>query len=279
MQPPAFDMRTYQRKIDQIVGRNRDGKSIAKLVWMPEVWTFVVGERVKRYWVKRIKDGENWLYVSPPRFGLERRVERSAYYEAHQATRYQFDQRTGSMTDLGPPPDEYYVFDGEGLIAEHDQFHGASGEPKCCDDAWEGEVKYDLNHRYELTEKRVNAHRRCWGYYREPNESDLQRLAKGIKSRDEGKYFDPYKPLSVEELAVIEIEANMQAQRVEEEADAQLKQASSEFNAVYGWRLNCDDPTKLRHGRQHFMGFNTVTGETLKQTAWQRTTGGVYVSP
>lgn len=278
IRPPYLDVEWWQKQIDQIVGKNRDGKSIIRLAWAPDVdGDIVVNERTKRYWIRRIKDGESWLYISPPRWVLERRLEKSAYYEAHQQTRFQINGTTGAYTDLGEPPDDFYVFDDGSLIADHDQFHGLSDEPKCCDTAWEGDTKYDLN-GYVLEEKKVNKHRRCWGYYREPDQRDLDRIAESTRTRDKGKYFDPYSPLSQEQLALIAFEANVQTQRVEQESQEQADQVSKDYNKSMGWILGCDDPTTRRHGRYHFQNFNTVTGETLNQSAWQRSESGLYVN-
>lgn len=277
MRAPLLDRVWWQKQIDRIVGKNRAGKSIVQLTWMPEVNTIVVNERVKRYWVKRFKDGDSWVYVSPPRWCLERRLEKSAYYDAHQATRWQRNESTGEITDLGAPPDEFFIFDDGSLIADHDTFQGLSGEPKCCDTAWEGDVKYDLQ-GYAMVEKRVNQHRRCWGYYRDPDQRDLDRVAQAVRTMEANKYFNPELPLSAEQLALIEFEANMQTQRVEQEKQKEFDGVSREYNKSMGWRLNTDDPTTLRHGRRHFMGFNTVTGETFNQSAWQRSEGGLYVN-
>ena len=259
---PSLDVKSWQQKIDRIVGLNRDGKSIIRLVWMPDIWTpgSIFGERIKRYWVRRYKDGETWMYVSPPRWGLERRLEKGAYYDSHQATRYQIIN--GEVVDFGPPPDEYFVFDEGGLIAEHDKFYSADGQPKCCDIAWEGESKFHLV-GYEMIEEKVNARRRCWGYYREPSEVDLNRLRQAVKNRDAQKYFDPYQPLSREQLAVIEIEANMQAQRVDDEFNNRLGELSRDFNNSHGWILDASYKQR-RHGKYHFLS-------NFKQQ------GGIYV--
>lgn len=271
--PPFFDREAFQKRIDKIVGVNRNQKSIIKLVWLPEVWTTVLGERVRRYWTKRERREGDWVYFSPPRWGFERRLEPEAYWEAHEASRYQVDEKTGEVMDFGPPPAEYYVFDDGGLIADHDEFY-VKGEPKCCYDAWIGEFKVRLENGL-IHKEYVNSRRRCWGYYREPDESDIARLAQAVKSRDEAKYVDPYAPLSKEQLAVLEIEANVQGQRAEQEANNYLNQVSHQFNVDYGHRLTESDPTRLRHGRFHFTAFNTVTGEDYSQSAWTRK-GEIY---
>lgn len=273
--PPYFDREAFQKRIDKIVGTNRDKKSIIKLVWLPEVWTSVLGERVKRYWTKRERREGDWVYFSPPRWGFERRLEPESYWEAHEATRYQVDDKTGEVTDFGPPPSEYYVYFSDAEIMDHDEYH-TKGEPKCCHDAWMGDHKLTAGPDGLLRSEYVNARRRCWGYYREPNEDDLAQLMQMVHSRDAAKFIDPYMPLSPEQLLALELEAGMQAQRAEQEANNYLNQVSNQFNNVYGWRLAETDPTRRRHGRFHFTSFNTVTGETLQHGAWKRE-GSLYV--
>lgn len=244
MRPPAFDREGFQKRVDRITGLNRDGKSIVKLVWLPEEWTFLAGERVKRYWVRRHRDGEGWLYVSPPRWALERRIEREAYWDAHQASRFQ-QGPDGELIDLGPPPEDYYIFDPESsLVATHEGFRDAvSGDPRCCEE------------RYRRDR------RRCWGHYREPDERDLQRIARAVRERDEGKFFDPYAPVSREQLALIEMAANVQAERVERAAEERLREVSREFNRLHGWRLlNTDAGKKSQFFTARTPGFRQSEG-------------------
>lgn len=251
IRPPSFDMRSFQKRIDQRVGLNRDGKSILRLSWCPDVWTQVLGEKVKRYWVRRFKDGESWVYISPPRFVLERRVEREAYWAAHQASRFQ-TLPSGEVVDTGEPPEEFYVY--AYLLAEHDGHLAESGRPMCCELAWEGDTKFVLNARHELVSVPVGARRKCWGYYREPNDDDLTRIEQAVRIMNENKFHDPYAPLSQEELLAVEAEANLEMQRMRDEAAQLQQEATDDFLHSYGWRLTETDAGRLSHGRYHFLG-------------------------
>lgn len=253
MTRPFFDIERYQREIDKIVGLNRDGKSILRLSFTDDVWTHALGERVPRYWLRRTKDGEGWIYEQPGRFVVERRIEREAYWDAHQAARFQPDPVTGEVVDIGPPPEEFYVFDY--LIARHDSFL-VNGHPQCCQKAWEGEEKLVLNSRLELVTERVGGRARCWGEYREPDESDLVKIRRAAKKMREDKYFNPYAPLTPEQILAIEVEANMDAQRMADEARERERENSIDFEKTWGWKRTNTDAGK--RSKFHFLGENNI---------------------
>jgi hypothetical protein len=255
----GFDNEEFQRKIDARVGLNRDGKSILRLMYAPQVMTWAMGEHVPRYWTKRWKQGGAWKYEQPDRFVFEKRLERESYWEAHQATRFQQDPESGEVTDLGPPPEDFYVFDS--LIAVHDGFRAESGEPQCCEEAWNGETKYRINDRLELISEPVGGRRRCWGRYRDPNDSDLENIERAVREMCEGPYYNPYLPLTPEQLASLEVEANLNAQRVADEATERLRENSDDFQHTHGWRLRESSAKRLSHGRYHFMGNSWKAGK------------------
>ncbi len=245
----GFDRDKFQKAIDERVGLNRDGKSIIRLSHAPEVMTWALGEVVPRYWTKRWQEKGVWKYDQPDRFILERRLEKEAYWDAHNATRFQVIDATGETVDLGPPPEDFYVFDS--LIAEHSDFKLASGRPQCCEKAWEGEIKYVLNWRQELVAQPVGGRRRCWGEYRDPDDSDLARIAEAVRVMNESPYYDPYAPMTPEQLAAIEVEAVMDAQRMADEANQRMREISRDFNRLHGWRLSNTDAGK--RSKFHFL--------------------------
>lgn len=257
--PPYFDSDAFQRRIDERVGLSRDGKSILRLVWAPAVTHHALGERVRRYWVTREKQPDgSFSYVSPPRWVIEKRLEREAYWDAHQATRWQTDAQ-GFPVDMGPPPEDYYVF--EYLIAEHDGFTTESGEPQCCAEAWKGETKYKFNARLELVAYQAHARSRCWGRYREPSHKDLKAIERAVREMNADKYFNPYAPMSPEQLAAVEANANLDAQRVIRQADEYEQAISEDFQHSYGWRLLERDAGRLSSGRYHFLGNQWKAGK------------------
>jgi len=237
----GFDQEKFQAEIDKRVGLNRDGKSIIRLSHAPSVMTWALGEVVPRYWTKRWKTDRGWSYEQPDRWVLERRIEKEAYWDAHSATRFQVLDATGETVDLGPPPEDFYVF--EYLIAAHDGFL-MNGKPQCCEKAWEGETQTVLNHKLEMVNIPVGGKKRCWGYYRDPNDSDLAKIEQAVKRMNESPYYSPYLPLTPEQLAAIEIEANMDAQRMADEANDLQRSINNDFNRLHGWRLDNTDAGK-----------------------------------
>lgn len=255
----GFDDEAFQKRINDRVGVNRDGKPILRLSYAPLVQTWALGEHVPRYWTRRWKEDGVWKYEQPDRWVIEKRLEPEAYWEAHAANRYQVIDDTGDVVDLGPPPEDFYVFDS--LLAVHSGYLMESGRPQCCHEAWEGETKFTLNTRKELVEVPVNARQRCWGVeYREPNESDLERISQAAEEMRAGPYFDPYAPLTPEQLAALELAANLDAQRMAEAAQKRLQEASDDFNFTHGWRLFETSAKRLAHGRYHFLGQSWKAG-------------------
>ncbi len=256
--PPSFDAESFQRRINDRVGLSRDGKPILRLVWAPAVTHHALGERVRRYWMTRTPtvDG-SFTYVSPPRWVIEKRLEREAYWAAHEASRWQLDSQ-GFPVDTGPPPEDYYVF--EYLVAGHDGFRAESGEPQCCAEAWEGETKYKFNGRMELVSYQAHARSRCWGRYREPNRQDLKAIERAVREMNADRYYNPYAPMSAEQLAVVELSANVDAQRVVAQADEYEQALSDDFQHSYGWRLLERDAGRLSHGRYHFLNTQWKAG-------------------
>lgn len=199
IRPPFFEREIFQARLDLRAGKNRDGKSVLILRWAPEVYTEMFDGKMPRYWVSRIKDGEGFLYTSPPRWLVERRLEREQYVDSWNANRWIPDV-DGSLIDKGPPPDEYHIFTW--LCAEHGAIDSNSGEPKCCRDAW------------------VDGRRRCWGTYRHPNDYDLQCVEAAVRRRDDKAFADPYAPLSAKDLQIIEASSAMQLERLAAETAA-----------------------------------------------------------
>jgi hypothetical protein len=250
----GFDGQAYQKKIDAITGLNREGKSIYRVVHAPSVWTWALGERMPRYWTRRWKESGGWKYEQPDRFVFECRLEKEVYWAAHEATRYQDIDGSGTIVDLGPPPEDYFMPDA--AIVRHDELTDDAGTPLCCKRAWEGETKYVLDWRGVLVAQQVGGRQRCWGLpgmdgYREPDDSDLEAIRAAMERMKADPYRNPYAPLSSEQLAVVEIEANMDAQRVAEEARKLQSEINREFNRLHGWRLTNTDAGK--RSKFHFL--------------------------
>lgn len=269
---PFFDVSAYQARINAVVGTNAEGADIIRLRWAPEVETPFFGQPQRRYWLRRQKNGDDgWLYTSPPRWVFEQRQERAQYYGAWERTRFsiadpeaapptcedcafsapiekflQAEGRyfcpscggqgitTAKALDKGEPPDEYFTF--AHLCAEHDPADPESGFPACCERLWR------------------ESRGRCWGYYRLPNDGDIELLRQAVRQRDAEKFVSPYRPLTEEQLLDIERVAAEQVEREEIEIQELEREITEEHVRLHGWRLTETDPGVLKHGRMHDLG-------------------------
>jgi hypothetical protein len=261
----GFDLETFQDRINERVGLSKDGKPIIRLSYAPLVRSPIDPE-VPRYWSRRWNEGGVWKYEQPDRWVFEKRLEKESYWEACEATRYQYSEALNKWVDLGPPPQDYYVFDSD--ICVHSSFFTEKKEPECCTKAWEGDYRYDLNHRKELVKIPVGGRSRCWGLpglegYREPGEADMVKVERAAQGMKHGKYFNPYAPLSTEQLTAIEASANVHTQKMIDETKEVEKEVSRDFEAVYGWRLFESNLKRLRHGRYFFPAQNGATRQQL----------------
>lgn len=218
LRPPYFDTQKFQRRLDERVGLNREGKSILVLRWAPEAIGLY---GIPRYWVSRIKDGETWKFTSAPRWVLESRVERSQYAPSWAATRHAMSADDGFIaTDA---PDEFFMF--RWLCAEHESPDPLYGKPKCCQRAWEP--------------NRL----RCWGMYRAPNDYDLACVSKALQVREQGRFIDAYAPLSVADLIAIESNSVQQMAEVVAKEENERMAMGRDFDRLHSWRLAKEAPT------------------------------------
>lgn len=225
IRPPYFDDAAYQKRIDLRVGLNAEGKPIIRLIWGPQSIGLY---GVPRYWIRREKDGEEFRYTTIKRWYLEKRLERSQYYDSWNASRYGtvepaegaekcencgsidspvevFDVRRcgscgstelvkGVVRDKGEPPHDFYVF--AWMCANHEAFDQDAGWEACCERAYR------------------DGHKRCFGTFRSPNDYDLECISAAVKRRDDEPYVDPYAPLSAQDLAAIEMSSGLQTEKM-----------------------------------------------------------------
>lgn len=233
---PWFDVESYQERINDRVGLNRDGRPIVRLVWGQDVVTHAFYTEMPKYWTRRLKVGVGFVWYTVPRWIFERRLEPEQYTEAWNATRYKLTDPTegvsqrcddcnstaepevidgklycrtcagtniagGAVIDKGPPPAEMYEYMME--CADHEGMtNPANAWPLCCTRAF-------------YTDRA-----RCWGTYRAPSDFDLQVLEQTTRAMNATKHRDPYRPLSVQEMAEIELAANLQVERAQIEFEA-----------------------------------------------------------
>lgn len=225
LRPPFFDVHAYQKRIDERVGLNAEGKPIIRLIWGPEAIGLY---DIPRYWIRSQKNGEELQYVTIKRWYLEQRIERAQYYDSWNASRYGlvepaetdekceqcgsiesavevYDTRRcaecgstelvrGQVVDKGEPPQEFFKF--AWMCANHEDIDQDSNWPICC----------------EKADK--DGHKRCFGEFRSPNDYDLECISAAVKRRDDEPFIDPYAPLSAHDLAAIEMSSGLQTEKM-----------------------------------------------------------------
>lgn len=227
---PWFNVEAFQARINDRVGLNRDGRPIVRLVWGQDVRQHVFTEETPRYWTRRLKKLDGYIWYTIPRWILERRMEPEQYAAAWNATRYSLKDPTqgtgqrcedcgssaepeilggklycrncagtniagGAVIDKGPPPNDHYQFFHE--CAVHEGMMDEGGWPLCCS-------------RHYYTDRT-----RCWGEYRPPTDFDLMVVDKAVRAMEADKTLNPYAELTPERLKEAELASNMQIERAE----------------------------------------------------------------
>lgn len=230
---PSFNLGNYQKKINRILG-TADGAPIVRVVWAWHVKRWEAGEmrQAYRFFTATLPNGDT-CDLSPPRFMLEERFEPGQYMSSWPLVRY-----IKGRDVLGdPPPDGFYGY--LLTIADHDP------EARCCERA------------RKLWKKGKRATFRCWGYYKLPDEKELEILRQARSKRDAAPYKQsPHEPLSAQTLA--EIALIERSWNEEQEARRKLKchEMWSDHVRIWGHRLDTIDPTVLHHGKYKFMPQN-----------------------
>jgi hypothetical protein len=129
-------------------------------------------------------------------------------------------------------------------IADHDP------DQSCCKRAWKN---WKAGKRKTM---------RCWGYYREPGQKDLDRLAEAKALRDAEPFkqspFEPLTPSTLAGIAVIERAWNEEQAKTREE---HLTGMWGNHEAIWGHRVETNDPGVLHHGKYHIL-----SGKQLNET-------------
>lgn len=241
--PPSFDVRAYQTRIDRIVGKS-DGKPIVRLIWawhsrkwVNDQWdSFGMathGEWRAKYRFMTVKFGEDTTDISPPRWILEERFEPGQYMPSWNQSRWVYDPILGRNKDIGgmPPQDGWYGY--LTVIATHDK------NKACCERAWQ-------------SDRRV-----CWGYHKTPGETELNALRRAVWERNKDpQKVSPHEPLPQEVVDELGRKAFEEAEVDATEQQDEIGERIKNELDVWGWRLTETDPTKLSHGRYHDLAKN-----------------------
>jgi len=208
--PPTFDVAAYQERLNRIVGLSASGAPIVRLKWAwecrrwenfewDEFGNATKGEFRQKYRALTIElPFDEYVDISPPRWVLEERFEPGQYARSWDAVRYVHDplscrkcqaeslglivpSQSCTRRDVhGPAPREgwYLALAGIGIIAKHKK------NGRCCARLWKASREI------------------CYGRYKEPDETELETLARAVRARDKEAELSPHEELS--EAALLE---------------------------------------------------------------------------
>lgn len=230
-EPPNFDVRGFQKAIDNIVGKSASDYSIVRLMWAWECrrWQNVKwdefgnateGEWRQKYKALTIEIGnDEYVDISPPRWVLEERFEPGQYANSWESSRYVHDPENCRRCQIGalgiveqstscirrdvfgPPPRDgwYNLLPHIGIIAEHE--HGM----QCCDRLWSESKEI------------------CFGRYKVPNHVELDALRRAIRLRNQDEELNPHQELSPQALQEAMRWGMQEAQEVQVKSREDLK--------------------------------------------------------
>jgi hypothetical protein len=211
--PPDFDSAGYQKRLNAIFGLSRDNRELVRLIWAWDKrayslfyteWTQAgFGTKTEprskyRYATLQIPGTSDYIDIPPPRWIIEQREEPAQYLAAWEQTRWSYVQSEGKQVERRPPPPRDGYYSHLLTVADHDG--------SCCREAREMKVV-------------------CWGFYRLPDETDLEVLREAKAKRDaDAKAQSPYEPLTKETLLQAAREADERAKLREELVSAKTKE-------------------------------------------------------
>jgi len=241
--PAAVNLKYWQSRIDQVAGKTVTGQSRLRIVWGQDresTRMIVCGEWRSKYPFYRFQDGERIVDIGIPRFYVEEHIPREELMKNGRwdNARFQWDGESLSMMDvLGPcPADGWYQ--AAFMIAHHDE--------QCCGGA------------------EVENGEPCLGGYRQPTESDIERIQKALQRRDKAENSEiAPTPEQLEKRRQDILEAR------DERRGRELRERLDDWTKTHAHTWTTHDPTVISHGKYHWMSGHSKSGtpKTKEQDA------------
>lgn len=232
--PCPVDLKPWQARLDRMAGKTPSGLSNLRLVWGQDfeaTKTIVCGAWRMRYPFYRFEDGGKIYDIGIPRFYVEELVPRANLMAngRWENARYYQDPETGKTIDvLGPCPETGF-YEAVFAIAYHDV--------RCCGGA------------------EVRDHEPCLGAYREPRDTDFDRIGRILQRRDratEGQL----NPSAADTAKRKEDMVNARDER----RQAALREQIAGFLKTHAFTWFTDDPTVISHGKYHWVSGHNKSG-------------------
>lgn len=262
---PLFDVASFQRQVDGIVGLSPSGHSIVRVSWAWDVrkwentaWdafgNATAGEWRQKYRALSVDiGGDDFVDISPPRWILEERFEPESIAESWERTRYR--KITTGQPHFACPNCHAIRWissqDSEADMAACRFCPYVQVLATVSQDVW-GPVPregwYNLlpkgiiaDHRNGCCKKSWEGSREiCYGEYRLPGNLDLKRLRRAVRLRDREVATNPHVKPELNEVALQQAKAwglqMMSDARVRKQTElAEISRANRpNNNIVYG---------------------------------------------
>lgn len=180
----------YQKLIDRLTGTSRDGQSLIRLDWGPEVlgWQpYPLGSNPIGYtqptWLA-LWDHEG-SDVAAPRWVLSERIEPEQYLPGWENDRWLWMDT----------PNRAVIYDALGNeVTEKGRLHDVKGDPP--PNGFYSPLHCHLVHKHGCCQRPGNGER-CWGYYAEPNTDLLELVGSWAWVARNDKEVDPLAPVAL----------------------------------------------------------------------------------
>lgn len=235
--PSPVDLKVWQRRIDDIVGKTVEGRSRLRIVWGQDVQMFCLGRMCHKYPFWRYEEDGEIRDIGTPRFYVEELhdMDELKGEEGWNAARYQWDGLE-KLDVLGPLPQDG-VYTSVFLIAHHDDL--------CCGGS--GVVKGEL----------------CLGAYRPPSDADLTRIRRMLYNRNHASKQD----LHLDEGRVRKLTAEMLEKR-DAKWNENTRAVIDDWMKTHGHRITDSmNHKQLAHGKYKFMPTERLSEDTANDSS------------
>jgi len=252
--PPPCDVKWFQRKLDKIMGKEINGKSRLRIVWGMDMEKARVWDHYSRQWraaypLRMFRKPKVWL---PP--GM--RISRAAYEWSDIGTPRWFIERF-------IPPDVCCIgWEVTGKDSEGIEFYDPLPVDGLYEPLFDGQL---ADHDANLGCCRIarSCNKPCIGYYREPDEFDLQ-LIRGMKQLAEREKERRPGLSTPEELEQSRKRAAQDYDKWSQELNNSISPAVADALKTHHYSLS-DDPSVVQHGGFHWVRGTSKSGATPEE--------------
>lgn len=230
--PSPIDLSEWQARIDLVAGKTATGRSRMRIVWGQDVAKarmIVCGRWRLTYPFWRFEEGGQMHDIGIPRFYVEELASRAELMANDRWEQARWVWEDGELIDvLGPCPEDGF-YSPAFCIAHHDEH--------CCDGTG------------------VKNSEPCLGAYREPNDTDIERLRRALWRRDHATNTEA----APTESDLAKQKADLLARR-DERQRRELRERLEDWTKTHAHTWTTHDPSVIKHGKYHWMSGHSKSG-------------------